>query len=129
VFNQYTHFSKEPITVIPDKIQTEISPNNITKISTKIKRVGDLLRGFNLVIDLPALSVSEDDVSAIRWASYPAIRIVKEIKIIVGGSEIETLDADRIFTTSRIDMHDEQRDLFDEMVGQIPELTDPANGP
>ena len=54
--------------------------------------------------------------------------MIHEIKIVVGGSEIEQLDADRIFVPSRIDLHDEKKTIWDEMVGHIPELVDPENG-
>lgn len=54
--------------------------------------------------------------------------MIHEIKIVVGGSEIEQLDADRIFVPSRIDLHNEKKTIWDEMVGHIPELVDPENG-
>jgi hypothetical protein len=88
---------------------------------------------MNLLLRLPPLVVpeptgSEDDLSEIRWVRYPGLRMIDEIRINVGGTDVQILDSDKIFAFQEMDLSPKDKVLYRRMVGDIPELVDPKSG-
>ena len=124
----HTHFAKEPVILTPTKSVDTPDKNKTTELRFQLKRVGDFIHGANLLLTIPSLAVSDESPYEIRWAKYPGLAIIDEMRAIVGGTEVQTLDRDTMFSIMKMDMEDEQRVIYEDMVGNVNELVDPANG-
>jgi hypothetical protein len=129
VYRTHIHLAKEPIEVTPVNALSSPEKTRITESRFKIKRSGDYVNDTNLIIRLPELIVSEADPYQIRWAPYPGIAMIDEIRVMIGGTEVQTLDRDRIYALYQLDYPNEKRALYETMIGHVPELVDPTNGP
>jgi hypothetical protein len=130
---RHTHFAKEPTILIPEKTASFLDGNLTNEVRCKIKRIGDFVGQMNLLLRLPPLVVPEptggsDDLSEIRWVRYPGLRIIDEIRVNVGGTDVQILDSDRIFALQEMDLSPKDKVIYRRMVGEIPELVDPKNG-
>lgn len=133
VLKTHIHHAKEPVELSPDGYNGP--PERIRNIDIKfpIERVGDLLYSANLLFTLPALRIPDhaEDTSGfsqVRWVKCPGMALIEEMKVIVGGTEVQTLDSERLLTLTEIDLRDEERETYNLMVGNIPELTNPTIG-
>jgi hypothetical protein len=78
---------------------------------------------------LPELIVTDADIYQVRWAPYPGIAMIDEVRVMIGGTEVQTLDRDRIYALYQLDYSDEKRGLYEKMLGHVNELVNPDEGP
>lgn len=129
----HIHHAKEPVELNPEGFNGPPDKNRTIELQFPITRVGDLLHSANLLYTLPALRVPDPDdmsgYSQVRWVRRPGISMIDEAKVIVGGSEVQTMDRERLLALYLTDLSNKKRDLYDAMIGDIPSLVDPASGP
>ena len=128
VYRTYIHIAKEPINITPVNALNSPEKTRITESRFKIKRSGDYVNGVNLLIRLPELIVRETDEYQVRWAPLPGIAMLDEVRVMIGGTEVQTLDRDRIFSLYQVDYTTKETELFEKMIGGISELTNPEDG-
>lgn len=128
VYHTHVHLAKEPIMIMPENRYDSLDRTRVTEMRFTVKRWADFLHGLNLIVQLPELRVTEDDTYHLRWSPYPGLAMIEEIRITIGGAEIQTLDRDRIFALYNLDMPEEKQILFEEMVGHVNELVNPQEG-
>jgi len=129
VYHTHVHLAKEPIENTPVNAFDSPENNRTTESRFKIKRSGDYINEMNLLINLPAIRVPQGSDYQFRWARLPGLAMIEEVKIIIGGTEVQVLDRDRIFSLYKLDYPQEKATIFERMVGDVPELVDPTNGP
>jgi hypothetical protein len=129
VYRTHVHLAKEPIQNTPVNAFDSPENNRTTESRFKIKRSGDYINEMNLLINLPAIRVPQGSTYQFRWANLPGLAMIEEAKIIIGGTEVQVLDRDRIFSLYKLDYPQEKATIFEKMVGNLPELVDPNNGP
>jgi hypothetical protein len=130
---RHTHFAKEPTILIPEKTASFLDGNLTNEVRCKIKRIGDFVGSMNLLIRLPPLVVplptgGADDLSEIRWVRHPGLRIINEIRVNVGGADVQIFDSERLFAIQEMDLASKEKVIYRRMIGDIPELVDPKNG-
>jgi hypothetical protein len=129
----HVHHAKEPVDINPEGYNGPPDRNRILELRFPIKRVGDLLHSANLLFTLPSIRVPDisdaSGYSQVRWVRRPGISLIEEARVIVGGTEVQTMDRERMLAIYQTDLRDEERVLYDQMIGDIPSLVDPANGP
>lgn len=128
VYNTHVHFAKEPINITPVNSLDSPEKTRITETRFKIKRAGDYLNDTNLLIRLPELRVTSDDQYQVRWANLPGLAMIEEVRIMIGGTEVQTLDRDRIFALYQLDFPTEKREMYEKMVGHVNNLVNPSEG-
>lgn len=134
VLRTHIHHAKEPVDIYPEGFNGPPDRNRSLEMRFPVGRVGDLLYSMNLLYTLPAIRVPDpvEDTSGfqqIRWVRRPGLALIEEMRVIVGGTEVQVMDSERMLAISQMDLEDEDRDLYDKMVGDIPALVDPVNGP
>ena len=133
VLRTHVHHAKEPVDINPEGYNGPPDRNRVLELRFPITRVGDLLHSANLLFTLPALRVPDvsdaSGYSQIRWVRRPGISLIEEARVIVGGSEVQTMDRERMLAIYQTDLRDEERVLYDTMIGDIPSLINPASGP
>ena len=130
----HAHHAKEVVIFNPEGYSGPPEKQKTNEIKFPITRIGDLLHSTNLLYTLPALKVPhhtqvDNPYSQIRWIKKPGIGLIDEIKVNVGGTEVQTLDRDRMLSIYYTDLSVDERTLYNKMIGDIPDLVSPEIGP
>ena len=142
-YKKYTNFGKQNF-----RIDYTGTPQlNLTTESTfsfKILRYGDLLMDCYICITLPNIwspiyppqTVTQPDGTTIYtdWAPYEfqwiknlGAQIIQKVTINCGNQQLQQYSGQYILASAQRDYSGTKLRLFDEMIGNIPELNDPAN--
>jgi hypothetical protein len=120
---------------------------NLTTESTftfKVKRYADLLMDCYICITLPniwspiippqAIVQPDGTTTYTDWAPYEfqwiqnlGAQIISRITINCGNQQLQQYSGQYILNSARRDFTSRKLDLFNEMIGNVPELNDPAN--
>lgn len=136
VYRRYTNFSMENIRLELNG-PNELSSQNSSILSTKIDRNGDLINKLFFVFNLPDIyssyykdpkTTAVDSVNNLgyrfQWVNSIGTTIIKTVSISIGGNTISTLYGEWIKIWHEL-FSKENKALFDEMTGNIPELFAP----
>lgn len=144
VFRQYTNFGLQKFALNYEGAKTL----RLTEESTftfKVKRYADLLMDCYLSVALPniwspllppqpATDGSDGSGGGGSWAPYEfkwieniGAKIVSKITFTCGNYTLQEYSGDYLLASVQRDYSAIKRRLFDEMIGQVPELTNPAN--
>ena len=142
-YKKYTNYGKQSF-----RVNYEGTPIlNLTSESTftfKIPRYADLLMDCYISIQLPNIwspilppqSYTNPDGSTgyTDWAPYEfqwieniGAQIINRITINCGNQKLQEYSGQYILNSARRDFNAQKLALFNEMIGQVPELNDPAN--
>ncbi len=139
-FVRHTHFSIEPIQIPLDGPQ-QLNLDAPILVKARIPREGDLLSDLVLRLDVPEIyskAYIDYDVSGNpyltqtphqwQWVRQLGVRIIDRITFLVGGAKIQEFTSDWIAARAMLDMDQTEYQKWRTMVGDVPELFDPANG-
>ena len=121
VYRRHTNFSIEPIP------QNFTQPINFGKKSTCIvSKQGDLINQIYLVITLPPIVQFETynncDFTKFAWVKKIGFAIIKNLEIVIGGEIIDRQYGE--WLNVWYELIGPRQDAFQNMIGNIPELTD-----
>jgi len=116
VYRKYSNFACENINVQFDKIPS-FRGSQITTSCT-IPRSGDLVRNIYLKIILPSVT----DSGNFLWSRNLGSEIIKNVKILVGGSLIDTLPEHWITIWNELTLNSSIKKNFNNLTGNIPEI-------
>jgi len=128
LYRRYTNFSIEPV---PQYFNT----NTIQfgqKVSCTLSRTGDLVHKIYLVVDLPSIPPfisknSCDSIFKFAWVRKIGFAMIKSAEIEIGGQLIDKQYSDWMYIWDEL-TNDHKYRGFDNMIGNIPELTKFTNG-
>jgi len=130
-FRKYSHFSQENYTVALDG-PNELQFDSEITLRAKIPRVTDLVSDLYFSFRLPDIFSKYDDTKEnqyeFQWVKMIGARIIRLAGIYIGGYKIQEIDADYIMAKALVDYPSDQFKKWETLVGNIPDLTDPANG-
>ena len=145
-FQQYTHFSQEPIQ-IPLEGPNQLLMDAPIQIKAKIPRQGDLLSDLTLRVTLPdiysklfvktrttctggttAFTKDRPNEYEFAWVRQVGVRMIQSITFTIGGQIIQQFSADWISARAALDYDNTQYQKWRAMVGDLVELYDPAQG-
>ena len=142
-YKKYTNYGKQNF-----RLDHEGTPTlNLTNESTftfKVKRYADLLMDSYICITLPNIwspimppqEVVQPDGTTIYtdWAPYEfqwikdlGAQIISKITINCGNQQLQQYSGQYILNSARRDFSSQKLALFNDMIGNISELNDPAN--
>jgi len=142
-FKKYTNFGKQNF-----RLNFEGTPIlNLTTESTfnfKVSRYADLLMDCYICVTLPSIwspilppqEVLNPDGSTTttNWAPYEfkwiqnlGAQIISRITINCGNQQLQQYSGQYILSSAQRDFNSQKLALFDEMIGNTPELNDPGN--
>jgi hypothetical protein len=140
---KYTNFGKQNF-----RLDYEGTPViNLTTASTftfKVKRYADLLMDCYISLTLPSIwspimppqeIINPDgSIGYTNWAPYEfqwienlGAQIIDKITINCGNQQLQQYSGKYLLSSAQRDFSAEKLALFNEMIGNIPELNDPAN--
>jgi hypothetical protein len=142
-FKKYTNFGKQNF-----RVNFQGTPTlNLTTESTfnfKIPRYADLLMDCYICVTLPmiwsaifppqAIINPDGTTSATNWAPYEfkwiqnlGAQIISKITINCGNQQLQQYSGQYILASALRDFNSQKLALFNEMIGNVPELNDPGN--
>ena len=138
-FLRHTHFSQEPIQ-IPLEGPNILQMDAPILVKAKIPRQGDLLSDLVLRVQVPDIFskafVSQniqgqyvlDRAAEFAWVRQVGIRMIQSLTFTVGGQKIQEFTSDWISARAALDLDATQYSKWRYMVGDTPDMFDPANG-
>jgi hypothetical protein len=142
-YKHYTNFGKQNF-----RLDFEGTPIlNLTTESTftfKVKRYADLLMDCYISVNLPniwspifppqEIVNSDGTTTYTNWAPYEfqwienlGAQIISKVFITCGNQQLQQYSGKYILSSAQRDFSAEKLALFNEMIGNIPQLNDPAN--
>jgi hypothetical protein len=120
VFRRYTNFALES-----RKINFNGTPNFGAPNTCIISKGPDLLHKLYLQIDLPSITttIATDTHIAFRWLNWVGHRLIKYVKIMIDGQEIDRHHGEWLHLWNELSQKVGHREAYAEMVGNVPKLT------
>uniref|UniRef100_A0A6C0E450 Major capsid protein N-terminal domain-containing protein n=1 Tax=viral metagenome TaxID=1070528 RepID=A0A6C0E450_9ZZZZ len=145
-YAKYTNFGLQKFRVDFDGTKT-LRLNEESYFTFKIPRYGDLLMDSYLSITLPTIwspifpPLENTVLSSItgatgysgwapyefRWIQNLGALMISKISITCGNQTLQEYSGAYLLAMVQRDFPDDKKKLFDKMIGNIPELNDPAN--
>jgi len=142
-YKKYTNFGKQNFRIDYTGTPT-LSLTTESTFQFTIKRYADLLMDCYISITLPTIwspimppqPIINDDGStgATNWAPYEfqwieniGAQIISRITINCGNQKLQEYSGKYILASAQRDFSGSKIDLFNEMIGNVPELNNPAN--
>lgn len=113
----------------------------------KVKRYADMLMDCYVSIALPHIwspilppqTITEQTISQglgnieqwapyeFKWIEHIGAKMISKVTITCGNYTLQEFSGDYLLASAQRDFSAEKKALFDEMIGHVPELVDPAN--
>ena len=136
-YKKYAHFAEESVTQPMDGTQ-ELYYDQQIKIRLKIPRLADLVRDMYFTFDIPDIYSKFYDVITnavirqsqynFRWVRYLGCSIIQNVAFFIGGQKIQEFDGEYLIAKAQADYDYTEYIKWQRLIGDIPELMDPANG-
>ena len=132
VLKKYSHFSFESVT-LPLTGPQELFFDQPIQIRAKIQRVGDLLSDLYFTFTLPDIYSKYNFTPPMnqyefQWVRYIGAQLIQDASFFVGGTLVQQFDSDYIIASALTDQDETQYNKWQQLVGDVPEVYDPANG-
>ena len=136
---KYSHFAFESVTIPFEGTLQDLNFDEPIHLRAKIQRVGDLLSDLYFTFTLPDIYSKYFDPNLpgptrgrsqyqFQWVRYIGAQIIQNATFLIGGTQVQQFDSDYIISTAFTDQDETQYNKWQQLVGDVPELYDPANG-
>jgi hypothetical protein len=134
-FKRYSHFAMESIS-IPLEGPNELSFDQPVQLRAKIPRYGDLLSDLVLTFTIPDIYSKYITPAApgrtsqweFEWTRYLGAAAIQNVAFFVGGQKIQEFDGSYLLSRALLDLDQDAFSKWKYLVGDTPELTNPALG-
>jgi hypothetical protein len=136
-YKKYAHFAEESVTFAMDGPQN-LSYDQPVQVRFKLQRVADLVRDAYFVFNLPDIyckyieqfptATGRQSQYNFAWVNYIGCHIIQNMGVFIGGQKIQEFDGDYMIAKAQCDMDSRAFQKWQQLVGNVPELNDPANG-
>lgn len=137
VYKKYSHFAEESVTFAMDGPQ-ELFSDQVVQVRFKLQRVADLIRDIYFTFDIPDIYSKWIDTEVqraqrtsqyeFRWVRFLGCAIIQNIGFFIGGSKIQEFDGNYIIAKALADLGTDDFAKWQQLIGDIPDLMDPAYG-
>jgi hypothetical protein len=126
VYRRYTNFSMDFFRINPEG-NLGLNDQETITYKFKIDRNADLINHVYFSFNLPDI-YSSDNLD-FKWIKNIGFNIIEKASIYIGGSVIDEHYGEWFQIWHELTTTDEKRDTLNKMIGNIPEMYDPANAP
>ena len=138
-YKKYAHFAEESVTQPMDGPQ-ELFTDQPIQLRYKVQRVADLVRDMYLVVTLPDIYnkyINLSDATQnpfgrttqtdFQWTRCVGCQLIQQVGVYIGGQKIQEFDGQYIIAKAQADLDYDNYQKWRILVGDIPELYDPAS--
>jgi hypothetical protein len=138
-YKKYSHFAEESVTFAMDG-PPQLSYDQPVQVRFKFQRIADLVRDMYFVCDLPDIyckyiTLPQTLPYGLRgaqynfaWSQYIGCQILQNVAFFIGGQKIQEFDGNYMITRAQCDLDSRSFTKWSRLVGNVPELYDPAKG-
>lgn len=135
-FKRYSHFTMENITV-PLEGQDQLTFDQSIFLRAKIPRYADLMSDLVLSFHIPDIyskymtpqpPPARTSQWEFQWVRYLGAAIIQNAAFFIGGQKIQEFDGSYLLSRALLDQDQDSFQKWRNLVGDVPELTDPAQG-
>ena len=138
-YKKYSHFSEESVTFSMDGPQ-DLSYDQPIQIRYKIQRIAELVRDVYFTFQLPDIYSKYIPLPAtlsygtrtsqynFAWVNYIGCHAIQSIGCYIGGQRIQEFDGAYLIAKAQSDLDEFAYKKWERLVGNVPELYDPAKG-
>jgi hypothetical protein len=130
-FKKYTHFSTETISKAMDG-PTDYPYDTNIQIRARVDRTGDLVSDMYFTFQIPAIYSKHQTFQSreleFQWVRAIGAAAIQTVYVTVGPNKVQEFTGDYLMAKALIDYPADSYAKWQRLVGDIPELTDPANG-
>jgi len=142
-FKKYTHFSTETITKAFEG-PTVYPYDKTVQVTTQVDRKGDLVNDIFISFSLPAiyskhLAASGENIdqdpgqgsvyeSEFQWVRAVGAAAIDTVYVTVGPNKVQEFTGEYLMARAMLDLPKDAYEKWQRLVGDVPELTDPAKG-
>ena len=133
-FKKYTHFSLETTTKLMDG-PTDYPNTQSIQLKGRVDRIGDLVSDMYFSFQLPAIFSKYRPVTAttttqqeFQWVRTVGAAAIQSVYVTIGPNRIQEFTGEYLMARALIDYPKDKYEKWQQLVGDIPELYDPAKG-
>ena len=127
VYKKYTNFATQFLTLLPRK-QSSLSWDQDTAFTFTIPRDGDAIRDILLSFELP--DIYSDSNYQFQWIKRIGEYIVRSVSLQIDTNQnIDRHYGEWFHAYSELNYSEGKKKGYYKMIGNVPELYDPANAP
>lgn len=135
-FKKYTHFALESTSRLMDG-PTDYPFDKSIQVKARVDRTGDLLTDMYFSFQLPAIYSKYQNInpttgptsqSEFQWVRAVGAAAIQSVYITVGPNKIQEFTGEYLMARALIDYPADKYAKWQKLVGDIPELNNPANG-
>ena len=129
-FKRHSHFSEENITIPLDGPQ-ELTLDMPIRVRAKVQRFADLARNISLRVRIPEIYsklYAGRKPHEFKWIHQLGAQMIQSVAIYIGGSKIQEFTGEWLAIRAQLDYNTDHYNKWRVIVGDTPELNDPANG-
>lgn len=127
VYRRYTNFAMDTIRHTFQQADSSLLVDKPRVIRMKVERYADLIHDMYFSFTLPEIK-SPGDVK-FRWIKNIGLNIINYAYIYIGGQIIDRHYGEWLHVWNELTLPKEKEDVYNEMIGNIPEIYDPENAP
>lgn len=124
VYRRYTNFAMEFYKLTSNN-NVGLSENQLVTYKFDIKRNGDLISDVYFEFTLPNIYSEQEEF---QWIKNIGFNIINKVIVFIGGSKIDENYGEWFDIWNELSQDESKKQNFNEMIGNVPELYDPANG-
>ena len=133
-YNRYTNFGMQRFR-LDYRGQRKLHYDQDTEMIFKIPRYADMAFDTYAVVDIPNIwspLFFDTDLSGnwgpfeFRWIDNLGAQMIRSIKVFSGGTTLAEYPGEWLLCMTERDFNDSKKGLWDKMVGNVPELNNPA---
>lgn len=135
-FKKYTHFSLETTSKLMDG-PTDYPYDKTIQLRARVDRVGDLLSDMYFSFQIPAIYSKHQQINTVtgpatqqefQWVRNLGAAAIQSVYVTVGPNKIQEFTGEYLMAKALIDYPKDKYEKWQQLVGDIPEINDPANG-
>ena len=135
VYKKYTNFGLQKFRIDYNGLR-KLNYSEPTKLTFKVPRYAELLMDTYIVLNLPNIwspIIPPGDCKGtwlpyeFKWIPNLGFHMISDIEISVGGQILQKFSGETLLNQMKRDFNKSKRKLTEEMIGNVPELYDPAN--
>ena len=133
VFKKYTHFSLETVSKLMEG-NTDYPYDNSVQVRARVDRTGDLASDMYFSFQIPAIYSKfrgdriADSQSEFQWVRYLGAAAIQSVYITIGPDKVQEFTGEYLMARALIDYPKDKFEKWQQLVGDVPELVNPANG-
>jgi hypothetical protein len=145
-YHKITNFAMQKFRIDYEGLKT-LRPTEDSTFTFKMKRYADMLMDTYLSVTLPNIwspilppqQITEETTAQglgnveqwapyeFKWIDFIGAKMIRKISISCGNSTLQEYSGDYLLAAAQRDLINTKFNLFEKMIGHIPELVDPAN--